>query len=71
MPFLSDMSKNTKLVLFTSNKFNISREYTFIALSKLKVVDCEISLENVFNVYSGNWIVCCTKLILSILDNHV
>ncbi len=46
------MSKDSELILDTSYKFNISIQYSFITLSKFKVVHSKVGLEDILHINS-------------------
>ena len=71
MPFRPYVSKDSKLILYTSNKFNISIQHSLITLSKFKIVYSEISLEYIFHIYGCLRRISCTECVQCIHNSHV
>jgi len=54
MPFASNVTELSILILGSPNQLNICEEHSLITFSKVKVPHCEVSLVDVLNANCGN-----------------
>jgi hypothetical protein len=71
VPFWSNMSEYSKLILDTSYEFNICIQYSLITLPEFKVVNGKVSLKDILHIDCGLRRIASTESIQRIHHSHV